>query len=87
MESNPNKILDLIEKSDNVLFLKELAESLEYMVLKINNQLSYFNKGKMTFRKIKLMERKSDYEKLYIYINKKITMLETIEDSYNKFDN
>jgi hypothetical protein len=84
MESNPNKILDLIEKSDNVLFLKEISEMIEYLIVKVNNQLSYYNKDKFTFRKIKLLERKSDYEKLYIYVNKKITKLEKSDNGiYN----
>jgi len=86
MTNNPNKILDLIEKSDNVLFLKEISEMIEYLIVKVNNQLSYFNKDRFTFRKIKLLERKNDYEKLLNYVDKKITMLES-EDSSNEFYN
>jgi hypothetical protein len=87
MTKNPNEILDLIEKSNNVLFLKEISEMIEYLIVKVNNQLSYYNKDKFTFRKIKLLERKNDYEKLLNYLNKKITMLEKSEDSFNKFYN
>jgi hypothetical protein len=87
MTKNPNEILDLIEKSNNILFLKEISEMIEYLIVKVNNQLSYYNKDKFTFRKIKLLERKNDYEKLLNYLNKKITMLEKSEDSFNKFYN
>jgi len=82
MTKNPNEIYQLIENSDNVLFLKELQELLQYMILKVDNQLSYFNKNKMTLRRLKIMERKDEYESLFKYVNKKITKLEK-ENSSN----
>jgi len=87
MTNNPNEIYQLIENSENVLFLKELQELLQYMILKVDNQLSYFNKNKMTLRRLKLMERKDEYESLFKYVNKKITKLEKSEDSSNEFYN
>jgi len=90
MTKNPNEIYQLIENSENVLFLKELQELLQYMILKVDNQLSYFNKNKMTLRRLKLMERKDEYESLFKYVNKKITKLEKsekFEDSSDEFYN
>jgi hypothetical protein len=84
MTKNPNEIYKLIENSENVLFLKELQELLQYMILKVDNQLSYFNKNKMTLRRLKLMERKDEYESLFKYVNKKITKLEKSDNGiYN----
>jgi len=75
-KKNPNQILQIIDNSENLIFLKELGDMLEYFIQNLDKKLEYFNKNKMTLRRITLLERKDEYESLLRYLNKKITRLE-----------
>jgi len=75
-KKNPNQILQIIDNSENLIFLKELGDMLEYFIQNLDKKLEYFNKNKMTLRRIILLERKDEYESLLKYLNKKITRLE-----------
>jgi len=73
---NPNQILQLIENSSNIDFLKELGNMLEVFIEKLNKKLLYYNENKLTLRRIKLLERRDEYQELLKYLDKKITRIE-----------
>jgi len=75
-KKNPNQILQIIDNSENLIFLKELGDMLEYFIQNLDKKLEYFNKNKMTLRRLTLLEKKDEYESLLKYLNRKITKLE-----------